>query len=45
MALRRITFWGAVAGVSLLANWAAAQVAAKHPSVARFTAPFQGGAS
>lgn len=45
MTLRRISFWGAVAGVSLLANWAAAQVAAKHPTVARFTSAFQGTSS
>jgi len=41
--LRRVTFWMAVGGVSLIANFLAAQVAAKHPTVARFTAPFQGG--
>lgn len=45
MTVRRVTFWAAVAGVSLLANWAAAQVAAKHPTVARFTRTFQGAGS
>lgn len=43
MTVHRVCFWGAVAGVSLLANWGIAQVAAKHPTVARFTSPFQGG--
>lgn len=44
--MRRLSFWLAVAGVSLLANYAV-EVAAPHlpPGLARFTATLHKGAS
>ena len=43
--MRRGMFWLAVAGVSILANYAVELVADKSPGLARFTAKLHQGAS
>ncbi len=42
---RRLSFWLAVAGVSVLANYAVEVAASRSPGLARFTAKLHQGAA
>lgn len=42
---RKLSFWVAVAGVSILSNYAVEVLAPKFPGLARFTAKLHQGAS
>jgi hypothetical protein len=43
--MRRLSFWVAVAGVSILANYAVESIAHTHTGLARFAAKLHQGAS